>query len=237
MPAHVMSCALHELDGLAAQVDVDASRGMTGFTVVGLPDAAVKESRLRVRSAIRDSGPLFPNKRSASPSSWPPRTSARKGQRTIYPSRSAFLLPTSKSGQGDRQDSHHRGAHIGRIRTPCRRCPTHCLPSSRRRDFDRPGARRRRSRGRPHHAPDARPHRAREVAGGSHAGPARDSPIRARRRPDCRLPPGYVTDFAEIEGQEHLKRALAVAPPPPPTYCSAVRPRAGNTRLTRSRHT
>ncbi|MFO8111062.1 MAG: magnesium chelatase domain-containing protein [Desulfosalsimonadaceae bacterium] len=60
MLATVSSCALQGLDGVVVQVEVDATRGMpgltvVGLTVVGLPDAAVRESRERVRSAIKNS--------------------------------------------------------------------------------------------------------------------------------------------------------------------------------------
>ena len=42
------------------QVEVDVSFGLPAFTMVGLPDASVRESRDRVRSAIRNSGFEFP---------------------------------------------------------------------------------------------------------------------------------------------------------------------------------
>jgi len=63
MLAKVTSCALQGLDGVVVEVEVDTSRGMPGLTVVGLPDAAVKESRERVRSAIKNSGLMYPGKR------------------------------------------------------------------------------------------------------------------------------------------------------------------------------
>jgi magnesium chelatase family protein len=65
MLANVTSCALQGLDGVVVvvEVEVDTSRGMPGLTVVGLPDAAVKESRERVRSAIKNSGLIYPGKR------------------------------------------------------------------------------------------------------------------------------------------------------------------------------
>lgn len=64
MLSTVDSCALVGLDGEVIQVEVDFNPyGMPAFTVVGLPDTAVQESRERVRSAIRNSGLQFPNKR------------------------------------------------------------------------------------------------------------------------------------------------------------------------------
>ncbi len=62
MLATVYSCAVVGLDGEIIQVEVDFSpHAMPAFTVVGLPDAAVQESRERVRAAIRNSGLQFPN--------------------------------------------------------------------------------------------------------------------------------------------------------------------------------
>jgi len=63
MLATVYSCAVVGLDGQIVQVEVDYNpHSLPAFTVVGLPDTAVQESRERVRSAIRNSGLQFPNK-------------------------------------------------------------------------------------------------------------------------------------------------------------------------------
>src|SRR5215467_11828913 len=63
MLAKVQSCAVIGLEGALVEVEVDLSNGLAAFTIVGLPDAAVNESRERVRSAIKNSGCLFPFKR------------------------------------------------------------------------------------------------------------------------------------------------------------------------------
>ncbi|MDW8403651.1 YifB family Mg chelatase-like AAA ATPase [Chloroflexus sp.] len=63
MLAQVYSCAVIGLDGIIVAVEVDVASGMPGFNVVGLGDAAVQESRERVRSAIRNSGLSFPIRR------------------------------------------------------------------------------------------------------------------------------------------------------------------------------
>ncbi len=64
MLATVYACAVVGLDGEIVQVEVDFNPyGAGAFTVVGLPDTAIQESRERVRSAIRNSGLKFPNKR------------------------------------------------------------------------------------------------------------------------------------------------------------------------------
>ncbi len=60
MLATVLTCAVIGLDGVLVEVEVDSGPGQPGLTIVGLPDAAVQESRERVRSAIRNSGARFP---------------------------------------------------------------------------------------------------------------------------------------------------------------------------------
>jgi magnesium chelatase family protein len=63
MLAKVQSCAVIGLEGALVEVELDISSGLQLFQIVGLPDAAVNESRERVRSAIKNSGCLFPFKR------------------------------------------------------------------------------------------------------------------------------------------------------------------------------
>lgn len=63
MLAKVQSCAVIGLEGALVEVELDISNGLQTFQIVGLPDAAVNESKERVRSAIKNSGCLFPFKR------------------------------------------------------------------------------------------------------------------------------------------------------------------------------
>jgi magnesium chelatase family protein len=63
MLAKVTSCAVVGLEGALVEVEVDISPGLPSFTIVGLPDAAVQESKERVRAAIRNSGCQFPMRR------------------------------------------------------------------------------------------------------------------------------------------------------------------------------
>ncbi len=63
MLAKVYTCALIGLEGILVEVEVDVSNGLPYYAMVGLPDAAVQEARERVRSAIKNSGMLFPNRR------------------------------------------------------------------------------------------------------------------------------------------------------------------------------
>jgi magnesium chelatase family protein len=63
MIAKVLSYGLNGIEGYPVEVEVDISNGLPSFDTVGLPDAAVKESKERVRSAIRNSGLEFPAQR------------------------------------------------------------------------------------------------------------------------------------------------------------------------------
>ena len=56
MIAKVLSYALLGLEGVPVAVETDISRGLPAFEMVGLPDAAVKEARERVKSAVKNSG-------------------------------------------------------------------------------------------------------------------------------------------------------------------------------------
>ncbi len=60
MLAKVKSYALCGLQGFLVDVELDVIHGMPSFDIVGLPDTAVKESKERVRSAIKNSGAKFP---------------------------------------------------------------------------------------------------------------------------------------------------------------------------------
>ena len=60
MLACLRTAAVFGVDACPVHVEVDVSFGMPRFTLVGLPDVGVRESRDRVRSAIRNSGFEFP---------------------------------------------------------------------------------------------------------------------------------------------------------------------------------
>lgn len=63
MLAKVLSFALNGLTGFPVMVEVDVYKGLPAYETVGLPDAAVKESKERVRSAVHNSGFEYPAKR------------------------------------------------------------------------------------------------------------------------------------------------------------------------------
>jgi magnesium chelatase family protein len=63
MLAKVLSAGLLGLDAHLIEVEVDIGGGLPQFSIVGLPDATVRESRDRVRAALKNTGFVFPPKK------------------------------------------------------------------------------------------------------------------------------------------------------------------------------
>jgi len=63
MLAKVLSAALSGVDAVPVHVEVDIAQGLPQFSTVGLPDGAVKESKDRVKAALKNSGYEFPPRR------------------------------------------------------------------------------------------------------------------------------------------------------------------------------
>ena len=60
MYSKIKTCILQGLNGYIVEVETDLSRGLPMFAIVGLPDTSIKESKERVRTAIKNSGFEFP---------------------------------------------------------------------------------------------------------------------------------------------------------------------------------
>ncbi|MFO7760395.1 MAG: YifB family Mg chelatase-like AAA ATPase [Desulfobia sp.] len=63
MLARVLSSSVQGIDAVPVEVEVDLVFGLPNFATVGLPEGAVRESKDRVRAAIKNSGYEFPNQR------------------------------------------------------------------------------------------------------------------------------------------------------------------------------
>src|SRR3989344_291569 len=63
MPSKIFSGALAGLDAQLVEVEIDVSQGLRSFTIVGLPDKTVEESKERIESAIKSSKLLSPRGR------------------------------------------------------------------------------------------------------------------------------------------------------------------------------
>lgn len=63
MISKINSCIVLGVQGLSLDIEVDISSGLPSFSTVGLPDSSVRESKERVKAAIKNSGYTFPNRR------------------------------------------------------------------------------------------------------------------------------------------------------------------------------
>jgi len=59
----IASASLIGIDAYLVDVEVDISFGIPGFVTVGLPDASVRESKERVRAALKNCGYKFPSRK------------------------------------------------------------------------------------------------------------------------------------------------------------------------------
>lgn len=92
--AVVHSRACVGIDAQPVTIEVHLSNGLPAFNLVGLPEASVKESRDRVRSAIINANYEFPNRRitvNLAPADLPKKAAA-----LIYPSPWVFWPPQVK---------------------------------------------------------------------------------------------------------------------------------------------
>ncbi len=108
MLALVHSAASFGIDARVLDVEVDVSEGLPCFTIVGLPDASVKEARERVRSALRNSG--FPYTSRAVTVNLAPADFRKVGALLDLPVAIGLLLI-----DGLRVDASHRRMFVGEL--------------------------------------------------------------------------------------------------------------------------
>ncbi|MGE5175157.1 MAG: YifB family Mg chelatase-like AAA ATPase [Hyphomicrobiales bacterium] len=110
MLARVTSCATVGIEGLLVAVEADLGAGLPTFTIVGLPDAAVRESRERVLAALRNCGFEFPARRITV--NLAPAHVRKEGARFDLPIAVAILLA---SGQIPGGAPVHDGVFLGEL--------------------------------------------------------------------------------------------------------------------------
>lgn len=98
MLAHIASEALNGLQGHPVEVEADVVAAAPAFSIVGLPDAAVQESRERVRAAIVNSDYSFPSRRITV--NLAPADLRKEGPSFDLPIALAFLLATGQVRDG-----------------------------------------------------------------------------------------------------------------------------------------
>lgn len=208
MLARILSCAVIGLDGVVVDVEVDTGQGLPGITIVGLPDAAVQESRERVQAAIRNAGLYFPRKRMVV--NLAPASVRKEGPAYDQPIALGILVATNQLPQEDIEGAfvvgelsldgsvrHVRGvlpmAAVAR-EGGCKRI---YVPEA-----DAPEAAL---------IPDIEVIPVSTLANlHAHLTGLHPTPAHPTVNSDD-LPVSVQTDFSEVKGQEHVKRALEVA--------------------------
>lgn len=110
MLARVTSCATQGIEGLFVEVEADLGAGLPTFSIVGLPDAAVRESRERVLAALRNCGYEFPARKITV--NLAPAHVRKEGARFDLPIAVALLLA---SGQVPRGAALTEGVLVGEL--------------------------------------------------------------------------------------------------------------------------
>ena len=213
MLARVTSCATVGIEGLLVEVEADLGAGLPTFTIVGLPDAAVRESRERVLSAVRNCGYEFPARKITI--NLAPAHVRKEGARFDLPIAVALLLA---SGQIPRGAPVDEGIFVGELALDGSVRPVRGLLATL-------AAARREGRG-PVWAPVENAAEARALPGvavvsiasladlrgdpeardGSRSGVARSEAHAAEPAPDPE-----PADLSDVRGQIHARRALEIA--------------------------
>src|SRR2546426_3439734 len=110
MLARVTSCATQGIQGMFVEVEADLGAGLPTFSIVGLPDAAVRESRERVLAALRNCGYEFPARKITV--NLAPAHVRKEGARFDLPIAVALLLA---SGQIPRGPAIEEGVFVGEL--------------------------------------------------------------------------------------------------------------------------
>ncbi len=231
MLARVFSCAVIGLEGAIIEVEVDTSQGLPKILIVGLPDAAVQESRERVQSAIKNSALYFPRKKLTI--NLAPASVRKEGPAYDLPIALGILIATEQVPAEAVSDALIIGelsldGSVRHVRGVLAMAALAREQGIKRIFVPQPDA------AEAALIPDIEVIPVASIAtlqahltGEQIISP--QEPIQADE-----LPPVAYTDFSEIKGQEHVKRALEVAGAGGHNLMMAGPPGAGKTLLARA---
>ena len=132
MPSTVLSAATLGVDAYPVHVEVDTDRTLPTFTVVGLPDSTVRESKERVLAAIKNAGYQWPRRRVTV--NLAPADCRKEGSAFDLPIALGSSSPRSRSSPCAWATSHYwansRSTAACARYTACCRWPTVCTSTA-----------------------------------------------------------------------------------------------------------